>query len=38
MSSDHLVLVVGESKAGKSTSLEHLENPEGVMYLGTEAG
>jgi len=38
MSSDHLVLIVGESKAGKSASLEHLKDPKGVMYLGTEAG
>ena len=35
---DHLFLVGGKSGAGKSASLLNLENPEGVMYLGTEAG
>lgn len=38
MSSDHLVLISGESTTGKSASLKDLENPEGVMYLCTEAG
>lgn len=35
---DHLVLVVGKSSTGKSTSLMGLENPEGVMYLNAENG
>jgi len=35
---DNLVLVCGKSSAGKSASLMGLENPEGVMYLNTEAG
>lgn len=35
---DHLVLIGGSSSAGKSASLRTLKNPEGVMYLGTEAG
>ena len=34
---DNLVLVGGESKGGKTTSLHGLENPEGVMYLNCEA-
>lgn len=35
---DNLVLVCGESSAGKSASLMGLKNPEGVMYLNTESG
>jgi len=35
---DHLVLICGLSGTGKSVSLMNLENPEGVMYLNTEAG
>ena len=35
---DQLFLVGGKSGAGKSASLMNMENPEGVMYLGTEAG
>lgn len=35
---DNLFLVGGKSGAGKSASLLNMENPEGVMYLGTEAG
>lgn len=35
---DNLVLVCGKSAAGKSASLMGLENPQGVMYLNTEAG
>ena len=35
---DHLFLVGGKSGTGKSASLMDMENPEGVMYLGTEAG
>lgn len=35
---DHLVLIAGPSSVGKSASFMNLENPEGVMYLGTEAG
>lgn len=32
----NLVLIVGESTTGKSSSLADLENPEGVMYLNVE--
>lgn len=32
------MLIAGISASGKSASLRNLENPEGVMYLGTEAG
>ncbi|APC46048.1 Sak4-like ssDNA annealing protein [Vibrio phage vB_VspP_pVa5] len=35
---DQLFLVGGKSGAGKSASLMNMPNPEGVMYLGTEAG
>lgn len=35
---DHLILVVGESSAGKSASLMNLKNPEGVIYLNCESG
>ena len=35
---DFLVLISGESASGKSASLLNLENPEGVLYLCTEAG
>lgn len=35
---DHLVLIAGPSAVGKSASFMNLKNPEGVMYLGTEAG
>ena len=35
---DHLFLIGGKSGTGKSASLMNLENPEGVMYLCTEAG
>jgi len=35
---DQLVLIAGSSTTGKSASLRDIENPEGVMYLGTEAG
>lgn len=34
---DNLVLIGGESAAGKSLSLMGLKNPEGVMYLNCEA-
>lgn len=34
---DNLVLIGGESSAGKSLSLMGLRNPEGVMYLNCEA-
>ena len=34
---DNLVLICGESSTGKSASLMNLRNPEGVMYLNTEA-
>lgn len=35
---DQLVLIAGESAAGKSAALRGLKNPEGVMYLNCEAG
>lgn len=35
---DQLVLIAGSSATGKSASLRDIKNPEGVMYLGTEAG
>lgn len=35
---DNLVLISGESATGKSACLMNLKNPEGVMYLGCEAG
>lgn len=35
---DQLVLIAGESGAGKSASLRHLPNPEKVMYLNCESG
>ena len=35
---DNLVLLVGKSSTGKSTSFKDLKNPEGVMYLNCEAG
>lgn len=35
---DHLVLIAGSSATGKSASLRDIENPEGVIYCGTEAG
>lgn len=35
---DQLVLVVGESAAGKSASLRNIRNQEDWIYLGTEAG
>jgi len=34
---DNLVLICGGSSTGKSASLKDLSNPEGVMYLNTEA-
>lgn len=35
---DQLVLISGESGSGKSASLRNIPNPEGVLYLCTEAG
>lgn len=35
---DNLVLICGVSGAGKSASLRNIKKPEGVMYLGCEAG
>lgn len=35
---DQLVLIAGSSATGKSASLRDIKNPEGVIYLGTEAG
>lgn len=37
MSNDNLVLICGESSTGKSASLMGLKDPQGVMYLNTEA-
>jgi hypothetical protein len=34
---DHLVLISGPSSTGKSASLMNIKDPEGVMYLNTEA-
>ena len=33
---NNLVLLCGKSATGKSASLEHIKNPEGVMYLNCE--
>lgn len=33
----HIILVVGESKGGKTSSLRNLINPKGVMYLNAES-
>jgi hypothetical protein len=38
VSNDNLILVVGESAAGKSVSLKGLRNPEGVSYANCESG
>ena len=35
---DFMVLIGGESGAGKSTSLMNIKNPEGVLYLNCDAG
>lgn len=35
---DNLVLISGASATGKSASFRSLKNPEGVVYLGCEAG
>lgn len=35
---DYLLLLMGPSATGKSASLRNLRDPEGVMYLNTEAG
>ena len=35
---DHLVLIAGETTTGKSASLKDINDPKGVMYLGSEAG
>lgn len=35
---DQLILIVGESAAGKSASLRNIRNQEDWLYLGTEAG
>ena len=35
---DHLILICGFPSTGKSASLVNLRNPEGVVYLNTEAG
>lgn len=37
MANHNIVLIVGKSTTGKSTSLMDLKNPEGVMYLNCEA-
>lgn len=36
MANHNIVLIVGKSTTGKSTSLMDLKNPEGVMYLNCE--
>ena len=38
MINDNLVLICGESKSGKTTSLRNLTPQEGVIYLNCEAG
>jgi len=35
---DALLLISGASASGKSASFMDIKNPEGVMYLCTEAG
>lgn len=35
---DNLILVVGESSAGKSASLQNIKDPEGLIYLNCESG
>jgi hypothetical protein len=37
MANDNLVLISGTSKTGKSSSLRNIRNPEGVIYLNSEA-
>lgn len=37
MSKNNVVLIAGKSKAGKSTSLRNLKDPEGVLYLNCES-
>lgn len=37
MSKNNVVLIAGKSKAGKSTSLRNLRDPEGVLYLNCES-
>ena len=38
MQNDHLILVSGKSKTGKSSSLESLKDDPGVIYLNCENG
>jgi len=38
VSNDNLILIVGESAAGKSVGLKNLRNPEGVFYANCESG
>ena len=38
MQNDHLILISGKSKTGKSSSLESLKNDNGVIYLNCENG
>ena len=38
MQNDHLILISGKSKTGKSSSLESLKNDTGVIYLNCENG
>ena len=35
---DHLVLIAGKSATGKSASLQHIKDPDGVIYLNCENG
>lgn len=34
---NHLVMICGFPASGKSSSLMYLQNPEGVLYIGTES-
>ena len=38
MQNDHLILISGKSKTGKSSSLESLKDDTGVIYLNCENG
>ena len=38
MQNDHLILISGKSKTGKSSSLESLKDDAGVIYLNCENG
>jgi len=38
MTNDHLILISGKSATGKSASLMHMNDPEGIIYLNCENG